>query len=147
GLGIQPDGLFVHGEQVGGHPREFTQGARLVNECAALLELREVYASVGRCLPQHTQDTVTVAVGGAEPLRGDLLTHTPNPSHPTSTAHRDRAGRPVQGRPAVRQGFVDQVSSISVTRAATGERSERVRVTWANNGCPLSFSMTATTPS
>ena len=38
-------------------------------------------------------------------------------------------------------------SSISVTRAAIGERSLRVRVTWANRGCPLSFSTTATTPS
>jgi 2-C-methyl-D-erythritol 4-phosphate cytidylyltransferase len=38
-------------------------------------------------------------------------------------------------------------SSISVTRAAIGDRSDRTRVTWANSGCPLSFSITATTPS
>ena len=38
-------------------------------------------------------------------------------------------------------------SSISVTRAAIGERSERCSVTWANSGWPLSFSTTATTPS
>jgi hypothetical protein len=29
------------------------------------------------------------------------------------------------------------LSSISVTRAAIGDRSDRVKVTWANNGCPL----------
>jgi hypothetical protein len=34
-----------------------------------------------------------------------------------------------------------------VTSAAIGERSERVRVTCANSGCPLSFSITETTPS
>ena len=32
-------------------------------------------------------------------------------------------------------------SSSSVTSAAIGERSERVRVTWANSGCPLSVSI------
>jgi hypothetical protein len=40
-----------------------------------------------------------------------------------------------------------QPSSNSVTSAAIGERSERVSVMCANNGCPLSFSITATTPS
>jgi hypothetical protein len=34
-----------------------------------------------------------------------------------------------------------------VTSAAIGERSERVSVTWAKSGWPLSFSTTATTPS
>ena len=34
-----------------------------------------------------------------------------------------------------------------MTRAAIGLRSERVSVTWANSGCPLSASMTAATPS
>ena len=38
-------------------------------------------------------------------------------------------------------------SSISVTSAAIGERSERARVTCAKSGWPLSFSITATTPS
>ncbi|SIK76716.1 Uncharacterised protein [Mycobacteroides abscessus subsp. abscessus] len=38
-------------------------------------------------------------------------------------------------------------SSISVTSAAIGERSLRTSVTCANSGCPLSFSMTAATPS
>src|SRR4051794_24442263 len=38
-------------------------------------------------------------------------------------------------------------SSISVTNAAMGERSERVSVTCANRGWPFSFSTTATTPS
>src|SRR5581483_8551862 len=38
-------------------------------------------------------------------------------------------------------------SSISVTRAAIWERSDLVRVTWANSGWPLSFSITAITPS
>src|SRR5215470_13885883 len=38
-------------------------------------------------------------------------------------------------------------SSISVTSAAIWDRSERTRVTCANNGCPFSFSVTATTPS
>ena len=31
-------------------------------------------------------------------------------------------------------GYASMPSSSSVTRAATGERSERVSVTWANNG-------------
>jgi RNA polymerase sigma factor (sigma-70 family) len=38
-------------------------------------------------------------------------------------------------------------SSISVTSAAIGERSERVSVTCANSGCPRSASITAATPS
>jgi len=38
-------------------------------------------------------------------------------------------------------------SSSSVTRAAIGERSLRVKVMWAKSGCPLSVSTTATTPS
>ena len=38
-------------------------------------------------------------------------------------------------------------SNISVTNAAIGDRSDLVNVTCANNGCPLSFSTTATTPS
>src|SRR5690606_23119535 len=38
-------------------------------------------------------------------------------------------------------------SSISVTRAAIGERSLRSSVMWANSGWPLSFSITAATPS
>jgi fumarate hydratase class I len=38
-------------------------------------------------------------------------------------------------------------SSISVTSAAIGDRSLRISVTWANSGWPLSFSMTAATPS
>ena len=38
-------------------------------------------------------------------------------------------------------------SSISVTRAAIWDRSERTRVTCANSGWPLSFSITAMTPS
>ncbi len=44
-------------------------------------------------------------------------------------------------------GYIVTFSSISVTRAAIGERSERVSVTCANSGCPLSRSTTATTPS
>ena len=39
------------------------------------------------------------------------------------------------------------LSSISVTSAAIGERSERCSVTWAKSGCPLSRSTTATMPS
>ena len=34
-----------------------------------------------------------------------------------------------------------------MTSAAIGERSERVSVTWANSGWPLSFSITAAMPS
>ena len=34
-----------------------------------------------------------------------------------------------------------------MTRAAIGERSLRVKVTWAKSGCPFSVSTTATTPS
>src|SRR5207244_3943353 len=48
------------------------------------------------------------------------------------------------------QGYRDQrvtFSSISVTSAAIGDRSDRVSVTWAKSGCPFSFSITATTPS
>ena len=40
------------------------------------------------------------------------------------------------------------MSSIRlVTSAATGERSDLVRVTWPNRSCPRSLSMTAATPS
>lgn len=38
-------------------------------------------------------------------------------------------------------------SSSSVTSAAMGERSDRVKVMCAKSGCPFSFSTTATTPS
>lgn len=39
------------------------------------------------------------------------------------------------------------MSSMSVTSAAMGERSDRVRVTCANSGFPLRVSTTAVTPS
>src|SRR4051794_697754 len=55
--------------------------------------------------------------------------------------------RPVCHAAGVQRRHSVTFSSISVTRAAIGERSERVSVTWANSGCPLSFSTTATTPS
>ena len=44
-------------------------------------------------------------------------------------------------------GYGSRPSSRSVTRAAMGLRSLRVRVTWANSGCPFMASMTAATPS
>ena len=47
-----------------------------------------------------------------------------------------RARRTPQAR--ARAGQSGRSSSISVTRAAIGERSERVSVTCANSGCPLS---------
>src|SRR6185437_12576350 len=57
--------------------------------------------------------------------------------------------RPTRARPArARQsGYSAVSSSISVTRAAIGDRSDLVRVTCANSGWPFSFSITATTPS
>ena len=43
--------------------------------------------------------------------------------------------------------YAGRSSSISVTSAAIGDRSDLFKVTCANNGWPLSFSTTATTPS
>ena len=45
------------------------------------------------------------------------------------------------------KAYAGMSSNMSVTNAAIGERSLRVNVTWANNGCPFNFSTTATTPS
>lgn len=45
------------------------------------------------------------------------------------------------------RGQIRPSSSISVTSAAIGDRSERFSVTCAKSGCPFSFSTTATTPS
>src|SRR6185437_15496441 len=55
--------------------------------------------------------------------------------------------RPTRARPArARQsGYSAVSSSISVTRAAIGDRSDLVRVTCANSGWPFSFTITATT--
>ena len=58
--------------------------------------------------------------------------HTPAPPE---------GGTGVRGASRGRQTVM--CSSISVTSAAIGDRSERVSVTWAKSGCPLSFSMKA----
>jgi hypothetical protein len=60
--------------------------------------------------------------------------------HPAPTSRRRADGGRATGQSVT-------FSSISVTSAAIGERSLRVRVTWAKSGWPLSFSTTATTPS
>jgi hypothetical protein len=73
----------------------------------------------------------------------------------TSAIVGHRATRSTQDVPAGRRAaprstdreLERQVLSISVTSAAIGERSDRVSVTWANSGWPLSASMTAATPS
>ena len=56
---------------------------------------------------------------------------------PSSSASRER-------RPSGQRSLL---SSISVTRAAIAERSERVSVMWAKSGWPFSVSMTEATPS
>ena len=53
----------------------------------------------------------------------------------------------LSGSQATRRPQTSRPSSRSVTSAAIGLRSLRVKVTWANNGWPLSASMTAATPS
>src|SRR5689334_25373652 len=90
----------------------------------------------------------------AEPARrslavGEKFQQTPPHRIPQHVEHIHlrtvRAPEP-GGSGASGTPYSGRSSSISVTRAAIGDRSERVSVTWANSGCPFSASMTAATP-
>src|SRR5580765_5066655 len=65
--------------------------------------------------------------------------------YPAAPIERSRGGIGLTGRTGT--GQTSMPSSRSVTRAAMGDRSDRLRVTWAKSGWPLSFSMTAAIPS
>jgi len=62
-----------------------------------------------------------------------------DPGVPTQRHHRPTRGRGAAPHQAP--------SNNRVTRSATGDLSERVSVTWANNDSPLSLSMTVAIPS
>ncbi len=59
-----------------------------------------------------------------------------SPSQPDHAGRKPRQKNVSQAAAPIPKACLYKVtsSSISVTRAATGERSERVRVTWANSG-------------
>ncbi len=86
---------------------------------------------------KRSRATVQEAAGRTQTERANLWGGS-RPSRPTGPT---RTTGPRSGPQRV------TFSSISVTSAAIGDRSERVRVTCAKSGWPFSLSITATTPS
>src|SRR5581483_10048619 len=102
-------------------------------------------------VPDHRRGRRPEEVCGSRPGRRTAQTGRASSGDRPPRAPLHVAGRLLSripaDTPAQRDIYSPESSSISVTRAAICERSERTSVTCANSGWPLSFSITAITPS